>query len=305
MTPLSLALSLLVQAAPAQAAAPRAAAVATASAAQDPVAAQKAWHQERLKQLTAEDGWLTLVGLHWLKEGESLVGSAGGNDIRLPASTPATVGTLAREGKFVTFTPKQGVEVRVEGKPFLGGPIGSDISGKPDVLEVGTVRFHLISRGGRLGVRVRDTAAAGRRNFKPIPLFPYNPAWRVEARLETGSGPTKLAVPNILGTVEEMPSPGTLVFTFGGKEYRLTPVVEQGDDSLFLVFADESNRSDSYVSGRFLSAPMPVDGKTVIDFNRATNPPCAFTQFATCPLPPRANRLAVRVDAGEKRAGAH
>ena len=303
MMPLSLALSLLLQSAPAPA--PRAATSASTAAAQDPVAAQKAWHQERLKRLTAEDGWLTLVGLHWLKEGDSVVGSAQGSDIRLPASSPAVVGTLAREGKFVTFTPKKGVEVRLDGKPFLGGPIGSDISGKPDVLEVGSVRFYLIARGGRLGVRVRDTASTARRSFKPIPLFPYNPAWRVEARLEASATPKKLAVPNIIGTVEEMPSPGTLVFTHAGKEYRLTPVVEEGDDSLFLIFADQSNRTESYASGRFLSVPMPVDGKTVIDFNRATNPPCAFTRFATCPLPRRQNRLAVRVEAGEKRAGGH
>ena len=173
------------------------------------------------------------------------------------------------------------------------------------MLKLGTLQFHVISRQGKLGLRVRDTASPARREFKGIPLYPYDPAWRVEARLEPGRGQKSVAVPNVLGAVEDMPSPGTLVFRFQGKEYHLTPVVEPGDDQLFIIFADQTNRTDTYAPGRFLYAPLPKDGKTVLDFNRATNPPCAFTSFATCPLPPRDNRLAVRVEAGEKRAGTH
>ena len=292
MTPLSLGLALLVQAAPAT----------PAPAAQpDPAAEQKAWHTQRMERLKAEDGWLTLVGLHWLEEGDTKLGSAPDNALQLPASVPPLLGTLTRQGKQVRFTPAPGVSVKVSGKPFAGGPLRPDSEGAPDVVEAGTLRFHLISRQGRLGVRVRDTASPARSSFQPIPLFAYDPAWRVEARLEKGQGPTTVAVPNVLGSVEQMKSPGTLVFRFGGKEHRLVPVVEEGDDSLFLIFADPTNRKESYGAGRFLYAPLPVDGKTVLDFNRATNPPCAFTRFATCPLPPRANRLAVRVEAGEKR----
>lgn len=297
MMTLSLALTLLLHAAPAARPAPAAPA--------GPAAEQQAWHAQRLQRLQAEDGWLTLVGLHWLKEGENLVGSAAGNDIRLTARAPATLGTLTRQGMQVRFTPKQGVDVRLGGKPYTGGPVRSDSEGAADVLEVGTLRFHVIERAGRLGLRVRDTASAARRHFKPIPLFPYNPAWRVEARLEPAKRPTTVAVPNIIGTLEQMLSPGVLVFQFEGKEYRLVPVVEPGDDALFLIFGDQTNRRESYGAGRFLYAPAPVNGKTVLDFNRATNPPCAFTQFATCPLPPRPNRLAVRVEAGEKRPVGH
>ena len=296
MTSLSLALSLLLHAAPVPAAS-RAPAEAAAQ--------QQAWHAQRQERLQAEDGWLTLVGLHWLEEGDTSLGASPGNTLQLPEGAPAALGTVTRRGKQVRFTPKPGVAVMVAGKPFAGGPLRPDSEGAPDVVEVGTLRFHVISRGERLGLRVRDTASAARRDFKPIPLFPYDPAWRVEARLEPGKGPGKLAVPNVIGTVEEMASPGVLVFTVAGKEYRLTPVVEEGDDSLFLVFADQTNRGESYGSGRFLYAPLPVGGKTVLDFNRATNPPCAFTRFATCPLPPRANRLPVRVAAGEKRPAGH
>lgn len=294
MMTLSLALTLLVHAAPAAARAPA-----------DAAAEHQAWHAQRQQRLQAEDGWLTLVGLHWLKEGDTVLGASAQSDVRLPASAPATVGTLTRQGPQVRFTPRPGVAVTLGGKPFAGGPLRPDTASAEDVVAVGTVRFHVIERGGRLGLRVRDTAAAARREFKPIPLFAYNPAWRVEARLEPGKGPSKLAVPNVIGTVEQMASPGVLVFQFEGKEYRLVPVVEEGDDSLFLVFADQTNRDQSYGSGRFLYAPLPVKGKTVLDFNRATNPPCAFTKFATCPLPPRPNRLAVRVEAGEKRPAGH
>jgi len=294
MTPLSLALSLLLQAAPASPAAPS-----------DAAAEQKAWHAQRMERLKADDGWLTLVGLHWLEEGDTSLGASPGNTLQLPEGAPAALGTVTRRGKQVRFTPKPGVAVKVAGKPFAGGPLRPDSEGAPDVVEVGTLRFHVISRGERLGLRVRDTASAARRTFQPIPLFTYDPAWRVEARLEKGQGPTTVAVPNVLGSVEQMKSPGTLVFQFQGKEYRLVPVVEEGDDSLFLIFADQTNRKDSYGAGRFLYAPLPVDGKTVLDFNRATNPPCAFTRFATCPLPPRTNRLAVRVEAGEKRPVGH
>jgi len=299
MIPLSLALSLLLHAAPA------APATAPSAATRDPAAERQAWHAQRLQRLQAEDGWLTLVGLHWLEEGDSLIGSAASNDIRMSSRAPATLGTLTRQGQQVRFTPKQGLDVKLGGKPFAGGPLRADSAGEPDVVEVGTLRFHVIERGGRVGLRVRDLASTARQHFKPIPLFPYDPAWRVEARLEPGKGPSTVAVPNIMGTVEQMASPGVLVFQFEGKEYRLVPVVEPGDDSLFVIFGDQTNRSESYGAGRFLYAPLPVGGRTVLDFNRATNPPCAFTQFATCPLPPRPNRLAVRVAAGEKRPVGH
>jgi uncharacterized protein (DUF1684 family) len=263
------------------------------------------WHAKRVARLTADDGWLTLVGLHWLQEGPNRFGSASDNELIFPASVPAHAGTFTRKGDAVSLTLQPGVSPTLEGKPFTGGALHSDAEGKPDTLALGTLRFFVIRRGERLGVRVKDSAAEARKAFHGIPTYAPNAAWRVEGRLEPAKAEHKLSVPNVLGEVEEMVSPGAVVFTFGGQEYRLTPVVEPGEDQLFFIFGDLTNRDATYGAGRFLYADMPKDGKVVLDFNRAYNPPCAFTAFATCPLPPPQNRLKVRVEAGEKRYGDH
>jgi uncharacterized protein (DUF1684 family) len=266
----------------------------------------RAWQAERVARLTSEDGWLTLVGLHWLKEGPNRFGSAADNALVFPASVPAHAGTFTRKGDTVSLTLEPGVVFTQEGKPFTGGALRSDAEGRPDTLALGTLRLFVIRRGERLGVRVKDAEAPTRKAFHTIPTYAPNPAWRVEAHLEPAAAEHKLSVPNVLGEVEEMVSPGTAVFTFEGKQYRLTPVVEPGENQLFFIFGDLTNRDDTYGAGRFLYAELPgKDGKLVLDFNRAYNPPCAFTSFATCPLPPPQNRLKVRVEAGEKRYGEH
>ena len=265
----------------------------------------RAWRERRLAALTSEDGWLTLVGLHWLQEGPNRFGSAKDNELVFPASAPPHAGTFTLKGKDVSLAVEPGVTVLADGRPFPGGALATDAAEKPDVLRLGTLRFHVIVRGDKVGVRVKDSEAQTRKQFKGIPFFPVSAAWRLEARFEPAEGPRKIAIPNVLGKVEEMSSPGTVVFTVGGKEYRLEPVLEPGDDQLFLVFTDETRRTETYGAGRFLSAPLPEDGKVVLDFNKAYNPPCAFTPYATCPLPPRQNRLPIRVEAGEKRYGEH
>lgn len=261
----------------------------------------RAWHERRLKSLTSEDGWLTLVGLHWLEEGESAAGSAEGLAVQLPAGAPAKLGTFTRRGAEVSFAPA--VEVKLKGQPFKGGALKTDAGGQPDVLEVGTLRIHAIVRGERVGLRVKDREAAARKAFHGIERYPVSGEWRVTARFEPVKAERKIPVPTVLGTVEEMVSPGTAVFQLKGKEYRLTPVLE--GDQLFFIFADQTNKAETYGAGRFLYSDLPKDGAVVLDFNRAYNPPCAFSPFATCPLPPKENRLAVRIEAGEKRAGDH
>ena len=265
----------------------------------------RAWHIERVSRLTSEDGWLSLVGLHWLKEGANRFGSAPDNDLVFPAAFPAHAGTFTRKGATVSLELEKGTALTQDGKPFTGGALRSDADGKPDTLALGSVRFFVIRRGERLGVRVKDSEAPTRKAFHGIPTYAPSAAWRVEGRFEPATAEKKISVPNVLGEVEEMVSPGTVVFTVGGQEYRLSPVVEPGDDQLFFIFGDLSNRDETYGAGRFLYAAMPKDGKVVLDFNRAYNPPCAFTSFATCPLPPPQNRLKVRVEAGEKRYGDH
>ncbi len=297
MTPIALALSLALHAAPAPKTMPPPATEALTTSTRE-------WHAQRIERLQAEDGWLTLVGLFWLEEGEQSVGSAPGNDLDFPDNTPAKLGTFTRQGNTARFQPAPGVSITRNGQPFTGGALQTDEKGAPDVLKLGSVSFQLILRGDKLGVRVRDTQAPARKAFNGIPTYPASPQWRVEARFEPAETPRTIQVPNVLGTVEEMKAPGTLVFTVDGKEHRLTPV-EDGSGGLFIIFADTTNRDATYGAGRFLSADMPKDGRVVLDFNRAYNPPCAFTKFATCPLPPKGNRLALRVEAGEKRYADH
>jgi uncharacterized protein (DUF1684 family) len=270
---------------------------------EDVAAATRAWEEKRLQGLQAEDGWLTLVGLGWLKQGVNTAGSGGKAMVVFPEGAPANVGTFTRSGLTVSFQPAPGVAVSRGGKPFTGGVVQTDQQGgvEPDVLRLGRFRFHLIVRGERVGVRIKDPEARGRKEFKGIPTYPPSARWRVVARWEPANPPTEIAIPNVLGDVDRSPSPGTAVFTIDGKEYRLTPVLEGDSPELFFIFGDETNRTETYGAGRFLYAEPAKDGKVILDFNRACNPPCAFSAFATCPLPPKQNLLALRVDAGEKR----
>ncbi|HZW87506.1 MAG TPA: DUF1684 domain-containing protein, partial [Myxococcaceae bacterium] len=224
-----------------------------------------------------------------------------------PEGAPRDVGTFVRSGSKVTFQPAAGVSVTRNGKPFAGGAVQTDEGerAEPDILQVGRFRFQLIVRGSRVGVRIKDPEARARKEFQGIPTYPASARWRIVARWEPSNPPTEIAVPNVLGEVERSPSPGTAVFTVDGKEFRLTPVLEEGSPDLFFVFGDETNRTETYGAGRFLYAAPAKDGTVVLDFNRAYNPPCAFSAFATCPLPPKQNRLALRVDAGEKRLPTH
>jgi len=266
------------------------------------------WHAQRIARLESETGWLTLVGLHALHDGPNVVGSAPGADAQLIAKAPARVGRIdVGPGREVTFTCDPDVDVRRYGAP-AAGPVTTldlvvDTAGQPTELAVGTLVMYVIDRGGRYFLRVKDTRADALREFTGIERFPVDPRWRITARLEPGPG--TVAVRNVLGQVDEEPSPGTLVFTVDGRACRLVPTGAPGQE-LFIVFGDKTNGPQSYPGGRFLTADPPADDGTVtLDFNKAYNPPCAFTEFATCPLPPEGNVLPVAVTAGEKRWGSH
>src|SRR6266849_865577 len=265
----------------------------------------RAWHKKRIDRLTSDDGWLSLVGLYWLKEGKNPVGSGKNNEVVVPPKAPAQLGVFVRNGEKVILELTRGVTLLKGDELFTGGEVRSDASGEPDVLRLGTLRMLVIKRGDRIGIRVKDSDAEARRDFHAIPMYPANAKWRIEARFEPARGPRTLPVPNVLGTIDQMSSPGTAVFTVDGKEYRLDPVVEPGENQLFFIFGDETNKTETYGSGRFLYTDMPRNGRVTLDFNRAYNPPCAFSAYATCPLPPRQNKLALRIEAGEKRYGKH
>ena len=271
-------------------------------------AALDAWRAERVARLTAEDGWLALVGLLWLEPGDNAFGRGAGNALALDhPALPTRAGTFrVRDGR-VTFRAAPGADVRLAGAPVRTAELASDRDGPPTVLERGPLRFFVIERAGRLAVRVRDRDSPRRREFAGLEHFPATGDWIVQARFEPHVPARRIPIVNVLGYEDEMTSPGALVFEKDGREWRLDAILERPDArELFVMFADATSGRETYGAGRFLYTALPHDGRVTLDFNRAYGPPCAFNLFATCPLPPEQNRLALRVDAGElKYAGEH
>jgi uncharacterized protein len=258
----------------------------------------QAWRTDREARLKADGGWLTVAGLFWLKEGDNRFGSDKAGDIVLPASAPGHAGVFTFHAGETRFQLAAGVAATVGGKAVSTGILHPDTAADPEVLQLGPLTMQVIERGGRYGIRLKDLQSAQRKAFTGLHWFPVKEAYRITARFV--SAPTIIQVPNILGQVSDMPRPGYLLFTVSGQEMRLDPVIEEaGAKELFIIFRDETAPKETYGAGRFLYAEMPKDGQVVIDFNKAYSPPCAFTPFATCPLPPRQNRLPVRIEAGE------
>jgi uncharacterized protein (DUF1684 family) len=267
-----------------------------------------AWRAFRAESIGGTNGWTTLVGLHWLREGENSAGADPTNQSVIRATgVPGFIGVFTRQGTIVSFATAEGVDVRVDGRRIERIDLQSDAVTNPTKLQLGPVSIIAIERGERMGLRVRDPNSVARQNFKGLHCFPYDPAWRVEGRFVRVPGERKLRVPDVTGAVQEFPSPGSLVFTIRGVEYRLDVAVEPDEPDYFILFHDKTAGDTTYGSGRFLYVEKPgPGGHVVIDFNRAYTPPCGFTDFATCPLPPRQNWLPFAVRAGElKPAGSH
>jgi uncharacterized protein (DUF1684 family) len=266
------------------------------------------WQNERLASLTKDDGWLTLAGLYWLNEGENKFGSDSKNVVVLPKDkAPGVAGSLFLEKGQVRLVAQPRVEITADGKPAaaLGLKDDNDDNG-PTILKLGSLLINVIKRGERIGVRVKDTESRTRREFKGLEYFPINPKWRIEARFEPYQPPKTIPITNVLSMTDDEISPGAFVFEVDGKTYRIDPILEKGENDLFVIIADGTTGKETYGAGRYLYVTPPnANGKVVIDFNKAYSPPCAFTNFATCPLPPQQNRLLFRIDAGEKKyAGA-
>jgi hypothetical protein len=286
---------------------------AGAPVAQEPSAEQRAyelsireWRNERILRLQRPDGWLSLVGLHWVDNGtRSFVGSAADNGVRL-AVGPEHLGMLVvGEDRSVGFDIDPRAQVLLDGQPATGhvqlrtdaSPEGASVLG----FNGGDASFIVIERAGRVALRVRDRFSPTLANFPGIDYFDIDPAFRFVARFEPHPAGQTLGIVNILGMEEAMANPGAVVFEKDGQTFRLE-AVDEGDGRLFLIFADRTSGHESYPAARFLYADAAgADGTTVVDFNRAYNPPCAFTSFSTCPLPPPGNRLDLAVRAGEKK----
>ena len=266
----------------------------------DHAASVEQWRAARYGRLRQEVGWLTLAGLDWLAEGTNRLGSDASNDVVLPTG-PAVAGTLTVRG---TNAIADG-EFTHDGRPVRDLPLVDDADGQPTLLELGPLRLCLIQRGGRLAVRTWDTEAPRRRSFEGIDHWPVDPRLRLEARFVPTPG-ASIEVPDVLGTNEAAPSPGTVEFEIDGVTHRLQALEGGPDGELWLVFGDATNGTETYGGGRYLyTRPPEADGSVVVDFNMAYNPPCVFTPYATCTLPWPANRLPIRIEAGERSYGEH
>lgn len=258
------------------------------------------WRLAQEAALRADDGWLTVAGLFFLKEGPNRVGTDPSSDIVLPpGSAPAHVGIFRFSGGRTLFEADPAARATVDGKPATTATLQPDSAGRPDVVEVGRLSMFVIKRGGRYAVRLRNSSSETRRTFAGLRWFPVDETYRITGRFIPYNPPKKVPILNVLGDVEDYTSPGYVVFTLNGSQLRLESVVEDAAERLFFIFKDRSSGAGTYPAGRFLYSSLPKDGQVVLDFNRAVNPPCAFTRFATCPLPPKQNHLPIRIEAGE------
>lgn len=290
---------------PAQTSAP-----ATSSADADAAWRQKldAWRAQREKELTAPDGWLTLVALDWLKPGANTVGSASDNQIRVP-NAPSHVGMFTVAGKNVQLlAPKDGFAsgLQLDGQPAREGMLSADDQ-RPSTLTWQGLTMVVLPRGDRYALRIKDANAAGRTNFRGLHWYAPDLHFAVEARWIPNNPPRMLKIPTVIGTTLTLPAPGVAEFTLNGKTLRLEPVLEDPHDTtLFYILRDTTSQTTTYQAGRFLRTGFPdhgldKPGTLIIDFNQVVNPPCAYTPYATCPLPPEQNRLPVAIEAGEQR----
>ena len=268
------------------------------------------WRAGRHGSLLERDGWLSLVGLMWLDEGENSFGSDPTRDLVYTASeTPTAVGVFVVDGETVRFEPDPDLEIvtldgeRVIDTVVMRAPrVEGEDSGPFPVLTWGSLRWQVIRRQDRFAVRLKDALSPVLLNFDHLEMFPVDRSWRVDARFEFYDPPKTIMIPNILGTVGEGESPGAVVFVVDGEIHRLDTWKDSDDpENFFTAFADLTNRDSTYGGGRFLWIDAPDEnGYTFVDFNQSYNPPCVFTPYATCPLPPQQNRLPFAIEAGEK-----
>ncbi len=262
------------------------------------------WDQKRINRLKADDGWLNLVGRFWLKQGESTFGSAKDNDIVVESSKlQEHIGSFIFEDSVVTFRALDGVDVMLGDMSVKEIVLVDDQKNDVTVLQIGSVKFNLIVRDTLYGIRFRDLNSDLVKNFKGVDRFPIDESWKIIAKFEAYNPVKEIDVPNVLGQISKEKSPGAVVFERDGKTHRID-AVDEGGDRLFLIIADQTSGEETYGGGRFMYVNKPDStGTILLDFNKAYNPPCVFTKYATCPLPPLQNYLKLKIEAGEKVYG--
>jgi uncharacterized protein (DUF1684 family) len=267
------------------------------------------WRAHRARTLSAPDGWLTLVGLDWLQSGKNAVGLAADNQIRLEGHAPAHLAVIDVEGgKLRLLAPAGGFppHLLIDGQPAKEGPIQPD-DDRATVLSDDNLTMVVLHRGDRFALRIKDAESPTRTGFKGLHWYPPNPKFRVTAKWIPFVPQHTEKIPTVIGTTLDMPAPGLAEFTLDGKTIQIEPVLESPNaKELFFILRDATSHTTTYQAARFLYAEMPSNGldkpgTLVLDFNRLQNPPCAYTPYATCPLPPFQNRLAIAIPAGEQR----
>ncbi|MGY6553866.1 MAG: DUF1684 domain-containing protein [Wenzhouxiangella sp.] len=258
------------------------------------------WREGRLDRLTAPFGWLSLVALEFLSDGEWTVGSGPDNDVQL-LSGPERWGSLILDFPAVWFQPADSADVRI-GDALISERIALAVAGEEPATRVsaGTAWFEIASRDDRRVLRARDSEAPTRLNFQGLDYFDFDPAWRIEASWEAHADDRTIPIADVLGELRDQPNPGRAVFAIEGQVFALEALAAE-NDQLFFILADRTSGRSTYGLGRFLYSELPQDGRVVLDFNRAYNPPCAFSAYTTCPLPPPENRINWPIEAGELR----
>lgn len=252
-----------------------------------------------MERLKSENGWLNLVGLYWLQQGTNIFGSDSSCTLIFPSSAPPVAGKLIRKDTLVTLEVNSGAVIESEGKKISSVVLKSDATGHPTTLKMGSLVFYLIKRDTLLGIRLRDLNSVLFSSLDSIPCYPPDSAWKIKAQFHPFEEPQKMHVHTIIGTLEEYTVPGKLVFELKGQRQTLIPFKE--GQGFFIIFGDGTSAIETYGVGRFLQTNEPdLTGNVILDFNRAYNPPCAFTPYATCPLPPKENLLSIKITAGEK-----
>ena len=259
---------------------------------------------ERWKAELVEDrkqNWLPLAGLFWLKSGQNTFGTDKSNALLLPEGTaPSYGGSFDLQSSDVSLTVLPGVSASIDGKSVVAARLDPDVSGHPTLVELGSLRMHVIRRGDRVGIRVKDLKSPVVEKYGGPIFYPLNAEYRIAADWMPADGKKTVLVPNVLGMVTPTPVAGEARFMLEGTEVRLSAVGGDPAEGLSFIFSDLTRKTETYPAGRFLDSGPVKDGKVVLDFNRAYNPPCSVTAYATCPLPPKENQLAVSIPAGEK-----
>lgn len=265
------------------------------------------WRTEREAKLKTDTGWLTVAGLFQLNPGENVAGTKTGSAIQLSdGAAPAELGVFTRRGQQISFKPAKGAKASINGKAISATTVlrWNTQDDNPDLLTHGSLTFFVIKRGDRMFLRMRDTNSKMRREFTGLHWYPIDPAYRITAKWVAYPAPRKVAIPTVIDQViEEHRALGYAQFQLNGQEIRIE-AVEEGKE-LFYIFKDPTAGKETYPAGRFLYSDAPKNGTVVLDFNKAYTPPCAFTPYATCPLPPKQNRLSVPIRAGELNYGQH